>query len=997
MNPLLTSLFSSRATAGRVHRVAGVALSVAFAAALVACGGANSDKPAAQAAAPMEAESSARALQVTGGKLPIGLSHLPYEIDLAALSGRKGPFTVVEGAIPEGLELDAATGRITGRAGPQGEYQFTVRSIDASGKAVDQAHVLRIDTTTGSYDNAPTEFKPRDERKRALSGSSSTTNSGANPLASSALAGIVAGMAEGEWRRVNLNSYSSAWTPVPLRTLYAGGEIPPDRIISAWSSFAWDSTRGNLFLYGGGHANYRGNDTYLWRGSSQMWERGSLPSEMVQTPLAWNAIDGAANAPAAAHTYDNTVYLPKVDRVLVLGGAADSNGGHFLTQNPGSSTTRITGPYLFDPSRAHPDRVGGTTGSHVRRVAPYPEIVGGQMWSNRESWLNASATSTPPSEPFINTCTGYAEENGRDVVYVRTEYRIWRYELTDLNNPAADRWSQAGRYWFAGSGSMGTCGYDPVRRLLVSTHWSLTQPFIFWNMATQGSNNRDTAVAPVDPTGEFAGLVSSRAINLANCGFEYDPTRGNFKLWCGDGRVWSVTPPAVASATGWTIVRHPTAPGMVPSDSIGTGILGKWKYVPNLDVFMGLSDATNGNIWIYKPVGWVNPFGPVNLPPQVTLTAPTQGTTVAAGSDIALSATASDPDGTVQIVEFFANGTKVGQATQSPYVATWSQPASGTYSVTARATDAQGGATTTTGVSVTVQPPILPNVPPIISWASPASDNFQTNVGLPITLQANASDSDGSVTKVEFFLGATKLGEATAPFSFVWNGAPLGTHSLTMVATDDDLATTTSVARTVVVNPAPAGGTTVTLQRGTAPHAVADTYLSRFHRTTAWGSDRAAPDQNNWYSPLVRFAIFQSEGGPVPNGARITSAVLSLYKTTEYNMNYSAFRMLVDWQESTATWVQRMPGQPWGAEGANGSGTDFAAVADASTTVGWDPAWVNFNVTASVQQMSSAASPNNFGWRIRGTGGYVSGLKWFNMSEFAGSATLRPRLVITYE
>ena len=40
-----------------------------------------------------------------------------------------------------------------------------------------------------------------------------------------------------------------------------------------------------------------------------------------------------------------------------------------------------------------------------------------------------------------------------------------------------------------------------------------------------------------------------------------------------------------------------------------------------------------------------------------------------------------------------------------------------------------------------------------------------------MNLAATASDADGTVTKVEFFNGAAKLGEdTTAPYSFTWSG-----------------------------------------------------------------------------------------------------------------------------------------------------------------------------------------------------------------------------------
>jgi len=67
-------------------------------------------------------------------------------------------------------------------------------------------------------------------------------------------------------------------------------------------------------------------------------------------------------------------------------------------------------------------------------------------------------------------------------------------------------------------------------------------------------------------------------------------------------------------------------------------------------------------------------------------------------------------------------------------------------------------------------------------------------------LQASASDSDGSVAKVEFFSGSTKLGEDTsAPYQLSWKPVGIGILSLKAVATDDDGATTTSDAITVTV------------------------------------------------------------------------------------------------------------------------------------------------------------------------------------------------------
>ena len=69
-----------------------------------------------------------------------------------------------------------------------------------------------------------------------------------------------------------------------------------------------------------------------------------------------------------------------------------------------------------------------------------------------------------------------------------------------------------------------------------------------------------------------------------------------------------------------------------------------------------------------------------------------------------------------------------------------------------------------------------------------------------VNLAATASDADGTVTKVEFFNGTTKLGEdTTAPYSFTWSGVAAGTYSLTARATDDLGGVTTSVSSMITV------------------------------------------------------------------------------------------------------------------------------------------------------------------------------------------------------
>ena len=66
----------------------------------------------------------------------------------------------------------------------------------------------------------------------------------------------------------------------------------------------------------------------------------------------------------------------------------------------------------------------------------------------------------------------------------------------------------------------------------------------------------------------------------------------------------------------------------------------------------------------------------------------------------------------------------------------------------------------------------------------PNGSTYQS--GTPITITATAGDSDGTVSKVNFYNGATLIGTvATAPYSFTWTTAPIGNLTLTAVATDN--------------------------------------------------------------------------------------------------------------------------------------------------------------------------------------------------------------------
>jgi hypothetical protein len=91
-----------------------------------------------------------------------------------------------------------------------------------------------------------------------------------------------------------------------------------------------------------------------------------------------------------------------------------------------------------------------------------------------------------------------------------------------------------------------------------------------------------------------------------------------------------------------------------------------------------------------------------NAAPTVALTSPAAGATYNAPGTIPLTATAADSDGTIAKVEYYSNTTLVATSTASPFSASWANVPAGSYSITAKAYDNLGLATTSAPVGVTV-------------------------------------------------------------------------------------------------------------------------------------------------------------------------------------------------------------------------------------------------------------------------------------------------------
>jgi predicted phosphodiesterase len=289
--------------------------------------------------------------------------------------------------------------------------------------------------------------------------------------------------------------------------------------------------------------------------------------------------------------------------------------------------------------------------------------------------------------------------------------------------------------------------------------------------------------------------------------------------------------------------------------------------------------------------------------PVVEITSPVNGAGFSEGESVTIEATATDPDGYITQVEFFADGNSIGVDTSAPYSTVWSNMPAGDHTIKAVATDNDGkdGSATiyinvcpfitlgliqaedycsmqgvqmaapyttvgwiddgdwmeykvnvlspgtysvdiqaaspngggvleiqedgttvgsvniaSTGSWINYQPfntvitltagnhdlrmlastggfnldwydfESISITKPLVTITSPANGASFDEL-IPVPVEVTASDPNGTIVKVEFYLDGNKIGEDTSePYTYELIGASVGSHVLTAAATDND-------------------------------------------------------------------------------------------------------------------------------------------------------------------------------------------------------------------
>jgi hypothetical protein len=180
-------------------------------------------------------------------------------------------------------------------------------------------------------------------------------------------------------------------------------------VTGAWSGGAFDSLRNKLYIFGGGHADYAGNEIYVLDVSALQLTRLNQPSFPVRDGcVAGTNASYADGRPVARHSYSNLEFFPASNRLLMFGGSRWKCG--FFDRDT----------WLFDPAN--------------------------------DQWTRQSTSAAPGGDFNLS----FARDPLTNLVYARDTNALFSYD------PATSNWTQRSEEFSITSYKNGVI--DPVRR-----------------------------------------------------------------------------------------------------------------------------------------------------------------------------------------------------------------------------------------------------------------------------------------------------------------------------------------------------------------------------------------------------------------------------------------------------------------------------------------------------------------------------------------------------
>jgi hypothetical protein len=337
------------------------------------------------------------------------------------------------------------------------------------------------------------------------------------------------------------------------------------------SSAIADTTRNRLLLWGGGHADYAGNEIYSLQLNCAI--SGTCPALIRLDPPAPPLPVGATgtnetllpcilppgcfpsgSTPNARHLYDGAAYIPSLDIVIQIGGALWPNGfsGQDIWHLAANSVNSTCAPNC-DPS-----------------------------------WTKIP-TSFPSS---VGITTGYDSSTG--LVWVTNQNNLFSYDPS--TKVVTNRGSAPQNYYFTGV-------FDPLHRYLIEIGPE-ANPVLYYDIASGTPNSQHvpaTTGCSALNGGKGSGGPGGQGTQYP--GVAWDPISNRVIVYLNGGNALYLLDPATWTCT---VELHGSVQGvdypqntLIPSGSAAAGTFKKFSYFPNLDVFALCNDPEK-DCWTLK-------------------------------------------------------------------------------------------------------------------------------------------------------------------------------------------------------------------------------------------------------------------------------------------------------------------------------------------------------------------------------------------------------------
>lgn len=412
-------------------------------------------------------------------------------------------------------------------------------------------------------------------------------------------------------------------------------------VTEAWSGASFDTTRNRLYIWGGGHMNYLGNEIYaLDLNSTPSMVRLTDPA----TPLDFDShssemppFDGTQ--PRSRETYDGMVYLPDPDKLWAWSGSLATQGF------PDGVT------WLFDPT------------------------------SN--TWERQTPSGDIPVEN-IGAISAYDPNTG--AVYLHNLQNLYRYTYNSSGGTYTQLTMYEPGFYVHMNGVI-----DPKRNkfILIGRGASGEGQSVMYDISA-GSDFQFEAINAVGDT-QFLGAEAP--------GLAYDPVIEKVVAWAGGDTVYlldlDTTPPT------WTAQSYPVqAPKATEAPAAHVqGTYGRFEYAPAMKAFV-LYNATNKNGYLFRWPDSDDDGVIDNAAPAISLISPSVRGNFNTGDNISFSGTSNDAeDGdltanlswTSNLDGLIGSGGSFSSSTLSE----------GTHTISVTSTDS-GGLTGSSSVTITI-------------------------------------------------------------------------------------------------------------------------------------------------------------------------------------------------------------------------------------------------------------------------------------------------------